>query len=186
MAQNGLSQCSRCNFNKSYVTRTTSAFVYTDMAKRTTVAFKKERNAHYAKVLAVYVAEMVKYDFKGIDFDCVVSVPPRKKAFTDEKFDQAGLLAKEVALRLSLPYFPNAMQQSRSIRKQSSLSYNDRVNNVKGAFNVRKPEKIANKNILLIDDVCTSGSTLNECAKTLKESGAYRVFAATLTTVPSV
>ena len=121
---------------------------------------------------------MVKSDFSQVEFDAVVSVPPRKKRRKDN-YDQASALGKEVAKRLSLPYISNSLYQTREIKKQSSLTFDARIKNVKDAFKVRKPDKIKAKTILLIDDVRTTGSTLNECGKALKEAGAYRVYSAT-------
>lgn len=178
--------CKSCYKRRHYNTRITSAFVYADGAKRAVVGFKKEKNAGYAKTLSMYVAEMVKHDFGGVDFDAVVSVPPRKKGYAEEHFDQAAHLAATVSRRLGLTYIPNALVQTESIRKQSSLSLDARIENVRDKFAVKKPERIDKKTVLLIDDVCTSGATLEECAKTLKASGAFRVYAATIATVPSI
>ncbi|MBQ3573399.1 MAG: ComF family protein [Clostridia bacterium] len=178
--------CNSCYTRKHYNTRITSAFVYTDRARDAVLAFKKEYNASGAGTLAIYVAGMVKYDFGGVDFDAVVSVPPRKKSSSEERFDQAACLGKAVARRLGIPYISHAMVQTGIGRKQSSLSYSARIENVKNKFAVKKPNAIDKKTILLIDDVCTSGATLEECAKMLKESGAFRVYAATIATVPAI
>lgn len=178
--------CRHCSTVKIHSTQITSAFVYIDPAKQAAVRFKKERYLGYAKTFAVYITEMVKYDFKNVAFDFVVSVPPRKKAFTEEHYDQAQALARAVALRLGIPYLPNALAQSGRLRKQSTLSYNDRIKNVKDKFVVKKADAVKNKTILLIDDICTSGATINECSKMLKAAGAYRVYAATFATVPAI
>ena len=178
--------CLQCRTQSRYITRKTAAFIYTGAAKSAVLAFKKERNAGNADTLADYIAEMVYTDFNRIEFDYVISVPPRKKNFTDKSYDQAARLARAVSLKISVPYLNGAMQQTSKIRKQSLLSYSDRARNVKGKFAVRKPNHIKNKTLLIIDDVCTSGSTLNECGKILRENGAYRVYAATLTTIPGI
>lgn len=178
--------CSKCRLTRQYNTRITSPFIYADTAKKAVISFKKERNSANANALSLYMAEMVKYDFKNVDFDIVVSVPPRKKSYLDEHYDQAARLAKAVALRLSIPYASDAMYQTERIRKQSTLSYHSREANVRDKFAVRTPDKFLNKTILLVDDVCTSGATLNECARILKQCGAYRVYAVTLATVPSI
>ncbi len=178
--------CNRCRLTRQYNTKMTSPFIYADAAKKAVLAFKKERNSGAAKTLSVYMAEMVKYDFKNIEFDMVVSVPPRKKGQFEERYDQAAYLAKAVARNLSLPYVSGAMYQTERIRKQSTLSYHARESNVSGKFAVKNPDRFLNKTVLLVDDVCTSGSTLNECARMLKQCGAYRVYAVTLATVPAV
>ncbi len=178
--------CRHCSTIRCYATGTTAPFIYMDLVKQAAVRFKKERYIRYAKTFSLYIAEIVTCDFKNIDFDFVVSVPPRKKSFADEHYDQAQALARAVALRLGIPYLSNALIQSGRLKKQSSLSYNDRVKNVKDKFVVKKTDTVKNKTILLIDDICTSGATINECSKALKHAGAYRIYAATLATVPAI
>lgn len=186
LAESSIGICRHCSAEKSYISRKTSAFVYTDMAKDGIVTFKKEQNVSKASTFATYIAEMVKYDFKGIEFDYIVSVPPRIKKFNESNYDQASELARAVSLKLSVPYLKGIMKQTVKIQKQSSMSYAGRLENVKGKFAVTKPSYIKDKTILVIDDVCTSGATLNECGRVLKSSGAYRVYAATLATVPAI
>ncbi len=170
--------CKRCHLTRSYVTASTSPFVYVDNARDAIIAMKRPDNIGNARVLSFYIAGMVKSDFAQVEFDAVVSVPPRKQRRKDN-YDQAGTLGREVAKRLSLPYIPNALYQTREIKKQSSLNFDARINNVRYAFKVKKPDKIKCKTLLLIDDVRTTGATLNECGKALKEVGAYRVYSAT-------
>ncbi len=177
--------CRSCTLSRRYVTRITSPFVHTENARSAVIAFKSEQNSRNARVFSFYMAGMINQDMGGVEFDAVVSVPPRKKKPGSEKFDQAACLAKEVALRLSLPYIPKCMEQTKFLYKQSSLPYGSRLKNVKGGFAVKKSELIKNKVILLVDDVCTSGATISECARVLKEAGAHKVYAATATTVPA-
>lgn len=186
VSQDADTMCKSCYKKRHYNTRITSAFVYTDGAKRAVVDFKKEKNAGLGTTLSKYVAEMVKYDFVEVDFDIIVSVPPRRKGVGEERFDQAGCLALYVSKRLGIPYASGVLAQTETIRKQSSLSLEARIENVKDKFLVKRPGRIENKTVLLIDDVCTTGATLEECARMLKESGAFRVYAATIATVPSI
>ena len=178
--------CKTCYINKNHNIKMTAPFVYMDLASRAIVTFKKERNSGNASTLSEYVVNIIKRDFGGVIFDYVISVPPRKKKRSERgSYDQAACLARAVARKLHLPYIANAMVQTRRLSKQSSLSYHRRFENVRGAFAVRKPELTQGKTILLIDDVCTTGATLEECAKTLKASGVLRVYSATIATVPS-
>lgn len=172
--------CGRCCTSRRNITRSTSPFIYADNVRSAIIRFKKFSNASYAKPFSYYIKGMIDSDFKNIEFDTVVSVPPRKRSTTQDAFDQAARLAKEVSLRLGVPYLSNAMYQTKHISKQSSLTFNARLKNVQGAFAVKKKSAIKNKTVLLIDDVRTSGATLNECASVLKEAGAFRVYSATI------
>lgn len=174
--------CKRCSLSRHYTKRVTSAFIYADNAKSAVISFKKEYNASLAKTLSLYVAEMIKYDFGGVEFDFVTSAPPRKKNFTDEKFDHAAYLAKAVAHRIKVPYKKNLLYQTEKLKKQSELSPEERFANVKGKFAVRHPDTVQGKTVLIIDDVHTTGATLEECASSLLKCGAHKVYGATAAT----
>lgn len=176
--------CKTCYTRRHYNVRVTSPFLYADEARNAVIAFKKEQNSGYARTFAVYIAEMVKHDFGGEEIDVVVSVPPRRKEFYSEHFDQAACLASASARRLGLPFASGVMVQTGKLKKQSSLTYDERIANVSGKFAVKKPNAVKNKTVLIVDDVCTTGATIEECARVLREAGAYRVYAATLATVP--
>ena len=125
---------------------------------------------------------MIKYDFGGVEFDFAVSAPPRKKNHREEIFDHAACLAREVALRIGIPFKNNVLYQTEKLRKQSELHPDERLLNVKGKFAVRRPDTVRGKTILVIDDVYTTGATLEECAAELLKAGAYRVYAAAAAT----
>lgn len=174
--------CCHCSLNKSNLKAITAPFVYDGCAKSAVIALKREKNAINAKTLSLYIAEMVRYDFGGVGFDCVVSVPPRKARMKSEKYDQAAQLAQQTARRLSLPYFKNVIQQTEDVQKQSTLSTEERRKNVYGKFSAVDSNRVKDKTILVIDDVCTTGATLEECARVLINCGAYRIYAATAAT----
>lgn len=178
--------CKDCSLTKSHITRSTAPFLYTDIARNGVLMLKREANSSNAITLSEYIVSMIRYDFKNVEFDYVVSAPLRKKSSNEQGYNHAGKLASNVALRLGIPYLSGALYHKGRIRKQSSLSIDDRIENVKGKFALRKPSIFKGKTVLVVDDVRTSGSTLNECARVLKESGAYRVYGATLTTVPGI
>lgn len=111
--------------------------------------------------------------------DAVAFVPLHKKRRRQRGYDQAELLAKEVAKRSGFPLV-YGLSRTISTKKQSTLKAGERKTNVCGAFVRRKetPEtEIAGKHFLLIDDVAATGSTLAECARVLRESGAASVSA---------
>jgi ComF family protein len=112
--------------------------------------------------------------------DLIIPVPLHLQRLRKRGFNQAALLAKA--------FFPNEKGKIRFdilIRKtntpsQTGLSGKERRQNLKGAFFIKNPEEIAGKNIVLIDDVFTTGSTVNECAKALKQARAKRIDVVTL------
>jgi len=111
--------------------------------------------------------------------DLVVPVPLGVARQAQRGYNQAALLAKPVALALGLRYRPQALAKRRETRSQVGLTLVERFVNVTGAFQAN-PSIVSGKNVLVIDDVATSGATLDSCSLALLEGGAERVFALTL------
>jgi ComF family protein len=112
--------------------------------------------------------------------DLVIPVPLHPKRLREREFNQSLLLADRIARRLGLPLSYANLVRIAPAPAQTTLSRKRRLKNLRGAFAVRRPDAIAGKRILLIDDVFTTGATVNECAKTLRKAGAGDVFALTL------
>lgn len=111
----------------------------------------------------------------GWSVDQVVPVPLSLARLSERGYNQSALIAYPVALGLGIPYSSTSLRKTRDTRSQVGLSWNDRQSNVAGAF-MAVPGKVEGKRILIIDDVTTSGTTLNECAIALKRGGAQRVY----------
>ena len=91
-------------------------------------------------------------------------------------YNQSEELAKELSKTLKIPLILNNLIKIRATFPQIKLSAKERQENLKNAFSINNPEELKNKKIFLVDDVYTTGSTMEECAKTLKESGAKQVW----------
>lgn len=113
--------------------------------------------------------------FEEFQSSLVIPVPLHKKRLNWRGFNQADILAEEMAREFSLELEKEGLVRTKFWRPQTSLNKEDRFKNIAGSFAWQK-EKLKNKNIILIDDVCTSSATLNECAKVLKENGAKKVW----------
>lgn len=107
--------------------------------------------------------------------DCVVPVPIHRSRMLRRGFNQAGELASRICANLPLPLHKNVLCQARKTKHQVDLTEEERVTNVRGAFAVRNAPKIAGKRVMLVDDVFTTGSTLNEAASVLRSAGAKAV-----------
>jgi competence protein ComFC len=104
-----------------------------------------------------------------------VPVPLHKKRLKERSFNQAEILAGEVAKEFGVPT-ANVLCRVRYTTPQVELDGKDRQKNVQEAFCCLEQSKVKNRNIILIDDVLTTGATMGECAKILKESGANEVW----------
>lgn len=125
-------------------------------------------------------AEMVEYanELKW-HIDMVVPVPLGKKRFRERGYNQVGLFARPLALAKEWRYTTNALKRARETVSQVGLSADERENNVRSAF-IADNKKVAGKIVLVIDDVSTTGATLNSCAKALISGGASEVYALSL------
>lgn len=105
-------------------------------------------------------------------YDCIISVPIHKKRFKQRGYNQSELIAKEIGKICGKPYCKNVLIKKKNIVAQSTLDKLERVRNIKDAFEL-EPELsiIKGKRIAIFDDVFTTGATVNECAKVLKENG---------------
>jgi ComF family protein len=113
----------------------------------------------------------------------VVPVPLHASKKRERGFNQSELMAraavKQSSLGSRLEVGPDLLERSRITHSQIGLSRHQRRENIRGAFLVAKPEKVAGREVLLIDDVFTTGTTVSECARILRRAGASKVFVAT-------
>jgi len=150
---------------------------YEDKVRDAILAYKFGGKSARGEALGVLVAKWVE-DY-GLDMELVSWPPLSKEHLRQRGYDQAKILADTVGKRLHLPVVRTL--QKRNIPSQASLhEAAERKANVRGAYSVLMPENFAGKKLLLVDDVVTTGSTLSECAKTLKEAGVKEVVCATL------
>jgi ComF family protein len=116
------------------------------------------------------------------DVDLIVPVPLHPHRLRARRFNQSALLAQELAWLSGLPYEPLILKRDRNTASQVGLTRDQRRQNLQGAFSV--PPEAANRihghNVLLVDDVITTGTTTNACARVLKRAGAARVDVAAL------
>ena len=111
-------------------------------------------------------------------YDIIISVPMYKKKKNQRGYNQSELIAKEIAKKTeNIEYRNDILLKIKNTARQSSLNKEQRKENIKNAYLIKSSNKeyILNKNILIFDDIYTTGSTANECAKMLKEAGAKDV-----------
>jgi ComF family protein len=116
----------------------------------------------------------------GIDVDVIIPVPLHPARLRAREFNQSLLLADQLNRHLARPVSATNLVRIAATDPQTTLTRQARLRNLRKAFEIRRPQDLAEKRILLVDDVFTTGTTLNECAKTLLKAGAGPVFALTL------
>jgi len=112
--------------------------------------------------------------------DLLIPIPLHPKRLRERGFNQALLLVKELSLKTRIPYLKRLLRKGIFTPPQINLSGQERERGVRGSFYIQRDEAVEGKTILLIDDVYTTGATVNECAKVLLKAGAERVDVLTL------
>lgn len=107
-------------------------------------------------------------------YDIILVVPISKQRKKERGYNQSSLIAREISKLTSIKIEKNVIQKTKNIIPQSKLDKNQRQENIKNAYRVHNVEKIKNKKILIFDDIYTTGSTVNECAKMLIQKGIDR------------
>lgn len=155
------------------------AFVYDDFSKKLILDLKFHDKTVSAETLAgmLYVAGK---DIWEQNPDLIIPVPIHHLRLIKRRFNQSALLVKYLARRSGVAADYSSLQRCRNTVPQVSLSGAKRRKNLHDAFAVKYPQNIKGRKVVLIDDVETTGSTLNECAKVLRKAGAKEIYSITL------
>ena len=151
---------------------------YVGRARNAIIDFKFNGKRFYGKTLA-WIFARVLYQWKEC-FDIIIPVPISGHRLRDRGYNQAEEVGKGISGCLGVSMEAGALRKVRDTPRQSKLKGMQRVDNVAGAFEVINPENIRGRNVLLIDDILTTGSTLGECAGALYKAGANKVYCGAL------
>ncbi|MBQ3145908.1 MAG: ComF family protein [Clostridia bacterium] len=150
-------------------------FIYEDLIREKIISYKFNNKAYLHKTFSKIILKNEKVCGFLKKYDIIIPVPIHKKRKLERGYNQTELIAKEIANQTHLKLEKNILIKQKNIIPQSSLNKSEREQNIKNAFIAKNIEKIINKKILLFDDIYTTGSTANECAKVLKKQGAKQV-----------
>ena len=171
------SVCIHCKNELPLYKKNVSVFLYKDAIVGLIRRLKFDNAKYLALTLGNFIAsEVVKLD---ADFDYVIPVPLYPKRQKKRGYNQSELLCAPLKDKLNLNVSTDILLKIRDTRSQHRLSRNERIENLEGAFEVKDKKLVKGKTILLIDDVFTTGTTINECTKTLLDAGAKEVYSVT-------
>lgn len=177
--------CPHCLGEERWFVSGKSGYMYNDSAQNFIHGLKYHQKPWLAHNMAAQIHEMVAEICELYGIECLVPVPIHKARLAERGYNQAYLLAEELS---KLPGIPQTFQHLERIRftePQNQLTLSERIKNVKGAFAVA-PESLQGvlpERVLLIDDVLTTGNTLNACAHALRAGGVRHVVVATYASV---
>jgi len=175
--------CASCMEREPVFDAARAAVIYNDISRKMILSFKYGDRLHAVKT---FVPWMVRAGQNLIDqADLIIPVPLHNRRLRERRFNQSALLAQEIARTTVKAYLPDLLERTRHTVPQQGLNYKERGKNVHGAFGVNKNhlQTLKGRNVLLIDDVYTSGATLNECALVMKNAKAATVAVLTVARV---
>jgi len=175
----GPDQCIDCKKTIHYFVQGISVFEYRGMVRDAIVRYKFIGRKRYSRTLGLLMLNRLRLMTNWPIFHMIVYTPLYKKKLINRGYNQAELLASVIADGLQCRLEKSILVKTRDTLPQSKLTRNQRFQNIKGAFAVRSPEKLQDMNILLVDDVYTTGATVNECARLLMEANANSVYVIT-------
>jgi len=162
-----------------------AGFAYGGAIARAIGRMKYERRPDLARPLADLLWRAIEPRHAELGGFAVVPVPLHPSRLAERGFNQSALVARPIARRLGLPFGARILLRARDTARQASLDRKARDANVARAFVVPNPQRVRGRNILLIDDVRTTGATLDACAAALLAAGAERVGWAVVAHVPA-
>lgn len=171
--------CANCARRTIHFEAAVSSYRARGIVRHVILNFKYGKQIYLRHLVALWlVAALDDERLRERRFDAIVPVPLHPARERERGFNQAALLAEWLGAHLSLPCAP-VLQRIHYTTTQTAFDRAERMRNLHNAFRLRKNANVRDLRVLLIDDVLTTGSTLSECARTLKQSGARSVYAAT-------
>lgn len=172
--------CHACSERRPYFDCARSAVRYRDVVQELLRGFKYRHHFWMANDLARLLQSCVESHFDPQRIDAIAFVPLYPARRRERGFNQAELLARLLARRLRKPLVKKALARTRPTRTQTRLTAQERALNVRGAFKIKNARAFFGKRLLLVDDVMTTGATVNECSRMLKAGGATEVWVVTV------
>ena len=167
--------CSCCLSSSAFLSHITAPFLYTGDIKDKLLAFKFGSKLDEAVFLAQEMSRRFEAVYPGVAIDYVCPVPMTQEEFLNRGFNQSSLLAENVAAILDVQK-AELLLKIRNTSRQHTLAQKERLVNLKKAFIADEKFDITGKNIILCDDIKTTGSTLKECSDVLFAAGANDVY----------
>ena len=168
--------CGACRITPPFFDRACIATVYENVVKAAIHQFKFSQKIGLGSPLAQLLISALPDDINRGMYHAVLPVPLHPRRQRQRGYNQSAILAKYLARHLHVPLILNNLRRIRPTDEQALLKgQKARHENVKNAFQLEEPATLCEKNVILVDDVMSTGATVNECAKTLKQAGVKLV-----------
>jgi len=172
--------CGACLATPPRFAAARAAVLFDGVARDLIHRFKYDRKVHLARPLTLLAQEALATFAATIGADLLIPVPLHRRRLRERGFNQAVLLGRPLAKAWNIPLVVNNLQRIRWTEPQVTLSATEREANVRGAFALAVPAAVRGKKIVLLDDVYTTGSTVAECSRVLRQAGAEGIYVITV------
>lgn len=180
LEKNALNKIENYKNNSSFFDEHIYLFQYDGEIRDTILKYKFNEKSYIYRTFLEFIKNNEKICAQIKKYDIIMPVPISKKRFSARGYNQSSLIAKNFANMLNLEYTEKVLIKFKDNKPQSEMKQDTRKSNVKGVYKVINKEKIYKKTVLIIDDIFTTGNTVDECAKVLKENDAECVGVFTL------
>ena len=150
-------------------------FKYEGQIRKLILDYKFNEKSYLYLTFVNFLLKNKKIFEKIKNYDTIIPVPISKKRNKTRGYNQSLLIAKEIAQQTNLELVNNCLIKTKNIIEQSKLNKEDRTKNIHGVYELKNKKMIENKKILLIDDIYTTGSTVNECSKILRKGNPSKI-----------
>ena len=150
-------------------------FKYEGQIRKLILDYKFNEKSYIYLTFVNFLLKNKKIFEKIKNYDTIIPVPISKKRNKTRGYNQSLLIAKEIAQQTNLELVNNCLIKTKNIIEQSKLNKEDRTTNIQGVYELKNKKMIENKKILLIDDIYTTGSTVNECSKILRKGNPSKI-----------
>jgi competence protein ComFC len=171
--------CLDCNYNIHNYHQGIALFTYTREGKKIIQDIKFQGNKKLGRDLGDKLGQKIKTK-NWDEIHMILPVPLHPNRERERGFNQSWEIARGITKSISSPLVNNLLIRVRDTPHQTDLTKRERERNIKNAFSVKDQQLVVGKTILLVDDVYTTGSTINECGKVLMDGGAEKVYFAVL------
>lgn len=172
--------CAKCDLTPPPYDILRAATFYTPIVRNLIVQFKYSDKTELSELFANWLYLLYKKENR--QFDYIIPVPLHFKRFIQRKYNQASLLAKGLSKKTHIPLF-FGLRRARYLKSQKGLNWTERRHNLKNAFYIKNPRPLYRATVLLIDDVVTTGATIEACSMILKQAGVKNICVFTLSRV---
>ena len=180
--------CPRCNYNlkhmeqkkikkveEKYYDELAFIFKYEGLIRERLIEYKFYEGAYLYKFFSDYIINNKKYANFINNYDIIIPVPVHKKREKKRGYNQTELIANKLAEELKIGVETNILIKEKNTKPQSTMNKENRVINAKNVYKIKNEERIYQKKVLLLDDIFTTGSTVEECSRMLKLANPSKI-----------